>query len=782
MRRISSSYLSLNSASMYYWVRVVSSPLKRNFSTAKRGLAALTLLLLLSISATANTGTEKSSPAPVSEAEPFWSESPTSEASAIPVLSSSDGIVHFTLLHTNDEHAALVPSPQSEARLPGAQSTGGIARIAHIIAEIRERKSAQNEPVLVVSAGDFISGSPFSWLVLQNEAPELRLMIEAGYDIITLGNHEFDYGPDRLSTYLTRAGYPSAAEKTPIVATNTVIPENHILQSAGIRETYIRTLPNGLRVGFFGLMGKHADTVAPMAVPVSFSDQHSAAQRAVAALQAEGAQIIVLLSHSGEDEDIEIARAVPGIHVIIGGHMHTVLREPIFEGETIIVQTGTEFNYIGMLELAYHPETGRVSMRNRDGFIPAEGAGDANNIPRTENARSAEGYGNPEDAGKATSRQGDGLSSGTDYLNPMPGSYLIAVNERVPEDPRIAMQLKAYSDKLSLLVSDMTRGMVTEFNQTIARSAETLVRSPQLSETPLGNFVTDAMRLAASEATGRPVDFVFEASGVIRGDLTPGRHPLNPDAVTFYDLASVIGLGSGPDELPGYPMVSVYFTGEEVRRVLEITILLSQIMGNTYYLQNSGLRVEYDPARSVWFRIPFKGTPLPSGRAVLRAERYTGPGIPRHDSDTWVALERGDETLYHVVSDYYNASFLPMVGEVLPSFKLVMKDETGNPVELADRIIYRDGQELKVWQAVTEYVLMQPLDPADTIRLQNDTSTSGSSNSVDNDNLPRIDPAYASLQGRMVKVEGPPLIPWKGILFVGVILAAVVVILRRRKS
>src|SRR5690606_10866191 len=126
--------------------------------------------------------------------------------------------------------------------------------------------------------------------------PELTIMIEAGYDVLTLGNHEFDYGPDLLASYLQLAGYPEMSDKLPILAANTVIPEGHALNEVGLQKTHIKTLNNGLKLGFVGLMGEHAAGVAPLAEPILFADQIESVRSAVEQLKSEGAEVIILLS------------------------------------------------------------------------------------------------------------------------------------------------------------------------------------------------------------------------------------------------------------------------------------------------------------------------------------------------------------------------------------------------------------------------------------------------------------------------------------------------------
>lgn len=133
--------------------------------------------------------------------------------------------LHFTILHTNDEHSAMVPFPlvdfDNEKPNP---SLGGFARLAQAVKDIRAAKEAVNEPVLLLSAGDYVAGHPYSWLALEGKAPELSVMTEIGYDVITIGNHEYDYGPDLLAEYYTAAGYPAANADTVLVASNVLPP------------------------------------------------------------------------------------------------------------------------------------------------------------------------------------------------------------------------------------------------------------------------------------------------------------------------------------------------------------------------------------------------------------------------------------------------------------------------------------------------------------------------------------------------------------------------------
>ena len=560
-----------------------------------------------------------------------------------------------------------------------------------------------NEPVLLISAGDYLGGSPFAWLALEGKAAELSLMHSIGYDVAVIGNHEYDFGPDVLAQYLVAAGYPEAHNKTALLATNMLPPTGHPLLDAELKRTHLQELPNGLKVGFFSIIGEDAIEKAPLASPVEFAEQVATAKQAVSELNQQGVDVIIAVNHAGLDEDKALAKAVPGIDVIISAHCHTALVDPIIESGTIIVQTGDSLENLGILELAYDNTSDKVSVRNTQNQQP----------------------------------------------------FLLRNDDTIPNDPQLALEVDALVQALNATVSRLTSGQFTDIRQTIMRSEFVIPNKPEYTESPFGNFVTDAMRLVGSRVIGDKVDFAFQANGVLRGAVTPAHS----GDVAFLDLLDLVGLGSGPDQEPGYPLVSVYFTGEEVRRVLEVGLLLSELMGDDYFLQVSGLRTTYDPDRAVIAHIPIKGTPIPSTRAVLSAEKYVEFGVQGESG--YEPLNRGDEKLYHIVSDYYIAQFLPMVGDMLPSLGLVLKDKQGNPIaDINDDIVYQDGQELKVWQTVVEYAAAQPKG-SDGVAL-----------------MPQL---YAEAAGRLVPKKTIPLLLYPAALLVAIIAAVVILVRRSRR-
>ena len=610
--------------------------------------------------------------------------------------------IRFTILHTNDEHSHLIPHPAIDDHPEHENSAmGGFARLAGAINQIRDQKNEHNEPVLIFSGGDILGGPAFGWLPLKEGlAPEMNFFHEIGYDAITIGNHEFDYGPDVFASYLQAAGYPEASERTVILGTNTRPPGDHPLSEMGIKNHYIKELENGVKIGLLGLLGEDAINKTAVPGPVNFEDPIRSAQKAVEALRESGADIIISVNHSGVYEDRILAREVPEIDIIVGGHSHTSLFEPVIEEGTVIVQAGSYLRYLGVLELEWNRVSGEISIRNE--------------------------------------------SNGTPFLKPM--------DANTPEDETIAEMVNEYRAILNDWVYELTGGSVSDIAQPIAESSFAIRGGRERNETPIGNYITDAMMLAAETATGKNVDVAVQANGAIRAEIKPGQEEWSEGLISFYDLVMATGLGSGKDGNPGYPLVSFYLTEAEVRNALELSILLSELMDNSYFLQYSGLRKMFDPDRAVLMRIPFTGTPIPTSRAVLGAE------LIRSDGE-FHPIRKSNEELLHVVTDYYIAGFLPLVGDVVPNLAIELKNENGEPVKLDETVISREGNELKVWQAVLQYTL---------------------SHELGENGLPVIPADYETTQDRMRQVQTLPLWIWPALILF-LIAAVIIYFFRRRK-
>ncbi len=233
----------------------------------------------------------------------------------------------LVVIHTNDVHGAI----------------DGYAQVSALRNEIR----ARGAEVVLVDVGDFSQGSPY--VSATKGADAITMMNAAGYDIATLGNHEFDYGYAQLMDNLSRASFKTIcadvldAEGKPIVDAN-----------------YVYTTSDGVKVGFFGLETPETQTkVNPALIKgIKFlegAEMYASAQAQVDALKAQGCDLIVCLSHLGVDEEsaaeghrsVDMLAHVSGIDIVIDGHSHTVMSA----GESFepVQSTGTKNENVGLV-------------------------------------------------------------------------------------------------------------------------------------------------------------------------------------------------------------------------------------------------------------------------------------------------------------------------------------------------------------------------------------------------------------------------------------------------
>ncbi len=273
----------------------------------------------------------------------------------------------ITILHTNDLHSRLNGfAPEAEytpLSINDDNTVGGFARIASII-----KYEKKNNPgtTLAIDAGDFLMGTLFHSLEVESGF-QLRLMKSMGYDVTCLGNHEFDFGPEKLATLIKNSA--SGGEIPAIMLGNALFDKKddrdnslESLLTENIISRKVVMTKDGIKIGFFTIMGKDADNVAPNAKPISFSKQSTFAKKMVKELKNEKCDIIICISHSGLSknekgdwvgEDFELARKVKGINLIISGHTHSILNQPLIVNGVPIVQAGSYGQFVGRLSLTY---------------------------------------------------------------------------------------------------------------------------------------------------------------------------------------------------------------------------------------------------------------------------------------------------------------------------------------------------------------------------------------------------------------------------------------------
>jgi 5'-nucleotidase / UDP-sugar diphosphatase len=296
------------------------------------------------------------------------------------LFAATDGKKTFTILHTNDMHSSLIGMGPSADYTPFTLNDdvtrGGYARLAALITKKKAERTAQG-PVLVLDAGDYSMGTPFG-AATRETGGELQLMSLMGYDATTFGNHEFDLGPDGLGKSI---GVAAKAGRVPTVLSSntsfgkddTTLSELQSLAKNKVIRPYKVVDRGGIRFGIFGVLGKEAQFYTSGGA-VTFSDANEAAKEMVAVLrETEKVDVVICLSHGGvekgkdgsitDGDDVRVAKAVPGIDVVIGGHSHTELRKAIMvNGRTPVVQTGKESANLG--ELVITLEGGKLTIKS----------------------------------------------------------------------------------------------------------------------------------------------------------------------------------------------------------------------------------------------------------------------------------------------------------------------------------------------------------------------------------------------------------------------------------
>jgi 5'-nucleotidase len=259
------------------------------------------------------------------------------------ILSAADTII--TILHTNDTHSHIDPLPANDANA----GKGGVARRATLVKRVRK----ENPNTLLVDAGDVLQGTPY-FNFYKGEV-EYKAMSAIGYDVGTLGNHEFDNGVEALAAALKFANFD-------IVSANYDVKGTVLEQR--VKRFVVKTV-GGIRVGLFGLGVSPVALITPDNFKgVTYIDPVIAARDVVKKLrEEERCALVVCMSHLGYNADAKsgdsfVASQVDGIDFIASGHTHTFMKEPVTQtqpcgAKTTIFQVGKSGIYVGRVDFTF---------------------------------------------------------------------------------------------------------------------------------------------------------------------------------------------------------------------------------------------------------------------------------------------------------------------------------------------------------------------------------------------------------------------------------------------
>lgn len=234
--------------------------------------------------------------------------------------------VSLRILYVNDFHGFA----ESHQTAGDTETLGGAAFLAAAINQFRK-----GQPTLLLAAGDFIQGNP--WVNLFEGKSAIELMNAMDFSAMTLGNHEFDFGVDILHKRVREARFP-------VLAAN--------VQGLSNIQPFIIKEISGLKVAIIGLVTEETPvTTHPKNVKdLTFSSAIDTAKKIIGDLD-NTVDVVIVLSHLGLSADIQLARAVHGIDVIVGGHSHTRIEKPMKIDETLIVQSWEHGKTLGILDL-----------------------------------------------------------------------------------------------------------------------------------------------------------------------------------------------------------------------------------------------------------------------------------------------------------------------------------------------------------------------------------------------------------------------------------------------
>lgn len=553
----------------------------------------------------------------------------------------------ITILHTNDLHSHVIGfSPTIDYRpdiIGGDATKGGWARVATVLKREREKRP---HPVLVLDAGDFLMGSLFHMLA-REEAMELRLMKAMGYDVLTLGNHEFDLKPRGLARVLSAA--TAKGGMPPIVFSNALFSKEsdrddtlEAIFSQGIVKPYVVLQKDEMKIGIFGILGKDAAEKSPFASPLKFGDPVETSREMVKVLrEKEKVDMVICLSHSGlgegksEAEDKILAQKVQGIDLIVGGHSHTRLEKPLVINSTLILQASAYGKCVGILDLFW--EKGKVVQK----------------------------------------------------------SYrLLDIDSSIPGDADLQKEIDSFTATID---QDVLKSVNLSSGKIIAHTAFDLTIAEE--ESNLGNLIADSLRWYVNQRDFDPkepktkVVAAMASNGLIRDELLRGK----TGALAVTDVFAAIPLGIGSDDTMGYPLVTCYFYASEIKKALEVLTSVYPRKGGDYFLQVSGVKFTYNPRRMIFDRV----TDLWMGS---EEEGY----VPLDYSDSNKTLYRTTTNIYNAtflkIIGKYTYQILNIIPKDLKGNPI--EDLSASRVD-ADK--NQPGvQELKEWIGVMEYIQSFP--------------------------------------------------------------------------
>ena len=462
------------------------------------------------------------------------------------LFAAQDGKKTFTILHTNDMHASFIgmgpASDYTPFTLNDDTTRGGYARLAGLIAKRKEARKGQG-PVLVLDAGDYSMGTAFS-AATRETGGELHLMGLMGYDATTFGNHEFDLGPAGLGKSIgmgVKAGRIPAviATNSSFTGSDTTLSDLQRLAKEGVIRRYVVIERGGIRFGIFGMLGKEA-MIYTSGGATTFADPTESAREVVKILrEKEKVDVVIALSHGG------VVKGDGGRYA---------------DGED--VRLAKDVQGIDVV-IGGHSHTELQDAIIVNGHTPVVQTGkESRNLGEL-----------------VITVDGDKLTIDSYRLHP--------IDDTIAGDRAVAAEIEVLKKSVTS-AAFASRGYRVDQPLATAPCDLPNTYTDIAAGTLLANLVTDSFRGATK------ADIGFTANGMMRAGLSRGKTGVQ----TVYDVFAVAPLGSGVvDPTPGSSLVTGYFTGQDLKNLLEFFLVDSPAHPGEYFPRTSGMRFRYDPSR-----------------------------------------------------------------------------------------------------------------------------------------------------------------------------------------
>jgi 2',3'-cyclic-nucleotide 2'-phosphodiesterase (5'-nucleotidase family) len=439
--------------------------------------------------------------------------------------------IPFSIYHTNDLHSHL--DGVAVKTMDGYERRGGYARLTTLINSLREKKDKAGEIIMGIDAGDFFAGTIYSGLALgpTKAFPELQFFKENKFDVVTLGNHEFDGQNKGLEILFNKA--EKSYSSVPLVSSNIFVRNNSPLQKFIGADKLIKpwlvkdftSKKGNIRVAFLGALGPDGCLVSRSTRGdvgfVGFDDDHSNEELSDLAKHLNSlikemrdkqkADVVILTIHGGSDEAVKLAKKLKGLDVFIAGHTHKV--EFAIINDIIINQTGSYGENLGFLELSFDNQKKKVKL-----LYPEKSP----------------------------------IIKITDSIEPNP-----TWKKRIDQWRKEAFKLMGHKKELP--------------SEVVFTPRKDYIRSHAIPN-PMGKFVTDGiLKELNQDMPFDRVDVYMTSMGLVRTSLYKGV------PYTRAEIFEVVSIGFDDQFKPGVDIVEFYLSTKDLDRILNFMELYSHI-------------------------------------------------------------------------------------------------------------------------------------------------------------------------------------------------------------